>query len=145
MTQLQFSLREIALASIILSGVVDIAGRIPIIMNLNGKVGHIQSGKATIVAACSIIALLFIGEEFLKLIGIDVNSFAVILDGILTFLLALQAENRVENIIVAIIFNVIFVYLVLKSSSNIEKSLGKSSLGISKNGLGVILLAMAAK
>ena len=74
---MNFNLREIASASMILFAVIDIVGSVPIIISLRNKVGHIQSGKATIVAACIMIAFLFIGEEILKLIGIDVNSFAV--------------------------------------------------------------------
>lgn len=74
---MNFNLREIASATMILFAVIDIIGSIPIIISLRNKVGHIQSEKATIVATCIMIAFLFIGEEILKLIGIDVNSFAV--------------------------------------------------------------------
>lgn len=74
---MQFNFREIASATMILFAVIDIVGSIPIITSLRNKVGHIQSGKATIVAAYLMIAFLFIGEEILNLIGIDINSFAV--------------------------------------------------------------------
>jgi multiple antibiotic resistance protein len=65
--------------------------------------------------------------------------------GTMTSLLALRAEYRVENIIVAIIVNVIFVYLVLKSSGKIEKFLGASGLSVIRKVFGVILLAIAVK
>lgn len=65
--------------------------------------------------------------------------------GTMTSILALRAEYHVENIIVAIIVNTIFVYLVLKSSQRIEKVLGKSGLGIIRKVFGVILLAIAVK
>jgi multiple antibiotic resistance protein len=52
-------------------------GSIPIIVDLRNKHGHIESEKASLVAAIIMIVFLFIGEEFLKLIGIDVHSFAV--------------------------------------------------------------------
>jgi len=45
--------------------------------SLREKVGHIQSEKASIIAALIMIGFLFLGEEILKLIGIDINSFAV--------------------------------------------------------------------
>ena len=72
-----FDFRQIATASMVLFAVIDILGSIPIIIELRKKVGHIQSEKASVVAACIMVAFLFLGEEILKLIGIDVNSFAV--------------------------------------------------------------------
>ncbi len=180
---LNFNFKEIATASMILFAIIDIVGSVPIIINLRNKVGHIQSGKASIVSACIMVAFLFVGEEILKLIGIDVNSFAVagsfilfflalemILGitlyrddepesasivpiafpliagaGTMTALLSLRAEYHVENIIVAIIVNVIFVYIVLKSSKKIEKVLGKAGIGVIRKVFGVILLAIAVK
>ena len=69
--------KEIITATMILFAVIDIIGSIPIIIDLRQKVGHIQSEKASIVAVIIMVAFLFIGEEILHLIGIDVNSFAV--------------------------------------------------------------------
>lgn len=167
----------------VLFAVIDIIGSVPIIIGLRNKVGQIQSGKASIVAAIIMIAFLFIGEEILKLIGIDVYSFAVAGSFILFFLaiemilgitlykddapesasivpiafpliagagtmtsiLSLRAEFQVENIIVAILVNIIFVYLVLKSSRRIEKVLGKNGISIIEKVFGVILLAIAVK
>ena len=65
--------------------------------------------------------------------------------GSLTTLLSLRAEFRVENIIVAIILNVIFLYLVLKTSSRIERFLGQNGINIIRKIFGVILLAIAVK
>lgn len=167
----------------ILFAVIDIVGSVPIVIDLRKKVGHIQSGKASVVAAIIMIAFLFIGDEILQLIGIDVNSFAVagsfvlfflaiemILGvtlykdeaphtasivplafpliagaGTMTTLLSLRAEYNVLNIIVAIIINIIFVYLVLKSSKRIEKVLGQSGLSVIRKVFGVILMAIAVK
>lgn len=69
--------KEILTASMVLFAVIDIIGSIPVILSLRQKVGHIQSEKASIVAVIIMITFLFVGEEILKLIGIDVNSFAV--------------------------------------------------------------------
>jgi len=178
-----FDFREIATATMVLFAVIDILGSIPIIIGLRQKVGHIQSEKASIVSAVIMVAFLFVGEEILKLIGIDVYSFAVagafvifflaiemILGitlykeeeaesasivpiafpliagaGTLTAILSLRAEYHVENIIVAIIVNTIFVYLVLKTSKRIEKVLGKNGLSVIRKVFGVILLAIAVK
>lgn len=78
--------REILTISMVLFAVIDILGSIPIIVDLRSKVGHIQSEKATVVAAVIMIAFLFVGEEILKLIGIDANSFAVAGSFVLFFL-----------------------------------------------------------
>ena len=167
----------------ILFAIIDIIGSIPIIIGLREKVGHIQSEKASIVAAILMVVFLFIGKEILTLIGIDVNSFAVagafiiffialemILGiqlykddapetasivplafplvagaGTMTSLLSLRAEYAVQNIIVAIIINCLFVYLVLKSSGKIGRLLGKQGISLIRKIFGVILLAMAVK
>ena len=72
-----FNFKEILSASLVLFAVIDIVGSLPVVISLRKKVGHIQSEKATLVAALIMISFLFLGEEILKLIGIDVNSFAV--------------------------------------------------------------------
>ncbi|ADY29500.1 MULTISPECIES: MarC family protein [Cellulophaga] len=178
-----FDFKEIVTASMILFAVIDIIGSIPIIISLRAKVGHIQSEKASLVATLIMVAFLFVGEEILGLIGIDVNSFAVagsfiiffmaiemILGitlykddvpetasivpiafpliagaGTMTSLLSLRAEYHVQNIIVAILVNILFVYIVLKSSKKIERVLGKSGLNVIRKVFGVILLAIAVK
>lgn len=78
--------KDIFTVSMILFAVIDIIGSVPIIVDLRSKIGHIQSEKATIVAAVIMIAFLFVGEEILKLIGIDANSFAVAGSFVLFFL-----------------------------------------------------------
>lgn len=65
--------------------------------------------------------------------------------GTLTAILSMRAEYHVENIIVAILLNVVFVYLVLKSSGRIAKFLGTGGVNIIRKVFGVILLAIAVK
>ena len=81
-----FDWKEIFTVSMVLFAVIDIMGSIPIIVDLRSKVGHIQSEKASIVAMVIMIAFLFVGEEILKLIGIDTSSFAVAGSFVLFFL-----------------------------------------------------------
>lgn len=81
-----FDWKEIFTISMILFAVIDIVGSVPIIVDLRSKIGHIQSEKASLVAAIIMIAFLFVGEEILKLIGIDANSFAVAGSFVLFFL-----------------------------------------------------------
>jgi multiple antibiotic resistance protein len=81
-----FDLKEISTAGMVLFAVIDIIGSIPIIIQLRQKAGHIQSEKASIVSLIIMIAFLFIGDEILQLIGIDINSFAIAGSFILFFL-----------------------------------------------------------
>ena len=178
-----FDFKEWMTASLILFAVIDILGSIPIIISLREKVGHIQSEKAAVVATVIMISFLFVGEEILSLIGIDVNSFAVagsfvilfmalemILGitlykddisetasivplafpliagaGSMTSLLSLRAEYHVLNIILAILVNILFVYIVLKSSKYLSRILGPSGISIIRKVFGIILLAIAVK
>lgn len=86
---MELNAKEIFTAGMILFAVIDILGSIPIIVDLRSRVGKIQSEKASIVAACIMIAFLFVGESILSLIGIDVNSFAVA-GAFVLFFLALE-------------------------------------------------------
>lgn len=81
-----FDWREIFTVSMVLFAVIDIMGSIPIIVALRSKLGYIESEKASVVALVIMIAFLFVGEEILKLIGIDANSFAVAGSFVLFFL-----------------------------------------------------------
>ena len=177
--------KEIFTASMVLFAVIDIIGNIPIIISLREKAGHIHSEKASIIAAVVLTVFLFVGESILKLIGINVNEFAVagafvlffiaieMLLGItlfkddgtgpevatifplafpmlagpgsLTTLLSLRAEYEIQNVIVAIVLNIIVIYIVLKTSSRLQRFLGKNGIGIIRKIFGVILLAIAVK
>ncbi|SHN20478.1 multiple antibiotic resistance protein [Cyclobacterium lianum] len=72
-----FDFREIVSVTLILFSVIDILGSIPIVINLRKKVGHIQSGKATIVAGVLMVLFLILGKSILQLFGIGVEDFAI--------------------------------------------------------------------
>lgn len=65
--------------------------------------------------------------------------------GSLTTLLSLRAEFSLENIIVAVFLNVIVIYVVLKTSSKIERLIGATGIQIIRKVFGVVLLAIAVK
>lgn len=65
--------------------------------------------------------------------------------GSFTTLLSLRAEYATENIIIALILNILFVYFVLKSTSKIEKFIGEGGIYIFRKFFGIILLAIAVK
>lgn len=179
-----FSFKDIISVTLILFAVIDIMGSIPIIIDLRRREGVIQSEKATLVSGVLMIVFLFLGQEILKLFGLDFASFAmagaiviflmglemvlgvhifhantdagtgsivplafplIVGAGTMTTLLSLRAAYSLPNIIVGILLNLLFVYVVLKSSGWIEKKLGAAGADILRKVFGVILLAIAIK
>jgi len=65
--------------------------------------------------------------------------------GTLTTLLSLRAEYDIQVIIAAIVANMILVYVVLKTSSKIQRMIGRNGIEIIRKIFGVILLAIAVK
>lgn len=65
--------------------------------------------------------------------------------GSLTTLLSLRAEFEIQNIIIAVISNVLVIYIVLKTSAKIERLIGTNGINIIRKVFGVILLAIAVK
>lgn len=56
--------KKILTASMVLFAVIDIVGSIPIVISLREKAGHIQSEKASLVAAVIMIAFLFWEKKY---------------------------------------------------------------------------------
>lgn len=65
--------------------------------------------------------------------------------GTMTTILSLKAEFHTVNIIIAIVINSIFVYAVLKSSTKIERIIGKGGISVVRKIFGVIVMAIAVK
>ncbi len=65
--------------------------------------------------------------------------------GSLTTVLTLRAEFGDINIILAIILNMIIVYLVLRNAGRLEKMLGPGIMSVFKKVFGIILLSIAVK
>ena len=65
--------------------------------------------------------------------------------GTLTTVMSLKAEYNAYNILIAILLNLIFVYVTLRSINFIEKVLGPSGISVIRKFFGVILLAIAVK
>lgn len=72
-----FNLSQILSTTMVLFAIIDILGAIPVVIELRRKAGHIESEKASLVAAGLMILFLFVGESLLKVIGLDVESFAI--------------------------------------------------------------------
>lgn len=65
--------------------------------------------------------------------------------GSFTTLLSLRAEYAIENIIIALILNIIFVYIVIRSTSKIAKFIGEGGIYVLRKFFGIILLAISVK
>ncbi|MCX6329015.1 MAG: MarC family protein [Bacteroidia bacterium] len=65
--------------------------------------------------------------------------------GSITTILSLKAEYQTINIFIALLLNMIVVYLVLRLTTFFEKILGHGGLQILKKVFGVILLSIAIK
>lgn len=65
--------------------------------------------------------------------------------GTMTTLISLRAEFANINIVIAIIINVLIVYIVLRLTKRLELILGPGGIAILKKVFGIILLAIAVK
>lgn len=65
--------------------------------------------------------------------------------GAFTTLLSLRAEYATINIVLALLLNMVWVYIVLKMTDRIERLLGKGGIYIIRKFFGIILLAISAR
>lgn len=92
----EIAIKEILTVSFTLFAVIDMLGSIPILAALREKMGGvIKSGQATLASGGLMILFLFLGQEFLKLLGLDVKSFAVA-GSIVIFILGLEMVLGLE-------------------------------------------------
>jgi len=146
--------------------------------------GGFSSARATIVSGILILLFFFLGESFLKLLGLDVSSFAIagsivlfILglemvlgwdffksetnaksgaivpiafpiiagSGTLTTVMSIKSLYHQYNILIAILINLIIIYIALQSLNWLERKLGPSGILVIRKFFGVILIAIAVK
>jgi multiple antibiotic resistance protein len=175
---------ELLTVTFTLFAVIDVIGSVPILISLKEKMGEFSELKATLISGALMILFLYLGKEFLRLLGVDIRSFAVggsivifILglemvlgleffksekdvksativpiafpliagSGTLTTIMSLKANYGETTLLVAILLNLIIVYLVLRSLKFIERLLGPAGLIAVRKFFGVILLAIAVK
>ena len=65
--------------------------------------------------------------------------------GSMTSILSLRAEYQVLNIAVAILLNIILVYLTLKQTNRLERFFGEGGIAVLRKVFGIVLLAIAIK
>lgn len=86
---MNFDVKELLTVTFTLFAVIDIIGSIPLLISLKTKMGDINAFKATLVSGALMILFLYIGKEFLNILGVDIRSFAVG-GSIVIFLLGLE-------------------------------------------------------
>lgn len=88
----------------------------------------------------------FRSEQDLKSGAVVPVAFPIIAgSGTLTTIMSLKASYFSLNILIAIVLNLIFVFLILRSINFMERLLGPSGIMIVRKFFGVILLAIAVK
>ncbi|MEP4533288.1 MAG: MarC family protein [Cyclobacteriaceae bacterium] len=65
--------------------------------------------------------------------------------GTMTTLLSLKAVYQTSNILVGVVVNLVFVYIVLKTSGWLERKIGNAGFNILRKVFGIILLSVAIK
>ena len=112
--------------------------------------------KSFAVAGSIVIFILglemVLGVEFFKSDD-DVKASALVPlafpliagSGTLTTIMSLKANFEVQTILIAIVLNLIVIYIVLKSLNRVSKLLGPSGLIAVRKFFGVILLAISVK
>jgi multiple antibiotic resistance protein len=175
---------ELFTVTFTLFAIIDIVGSVPILISLKEKMGGIRELRATLISGALMVLFLFLGEPFLRLLGLDVRSFAVggsivifILglemvlgleffksekdvkaatvvpiafpliagSGTLTTIMSLKANYGETSLLIAILINLVIVFIVLKSLGAIARLLGPAGLIAVRKFFGVILLAIAVK
>ena len=114
-----FDFQEFLSAFIVLFAVIDIIGSIPIILKNQGPIK-----EATLVP---LVFPLLAGA------------------GAFTTLLSLRSEYAPVNIVIALVLNMVWVYVVLKLTDRIERFLGKGGIYVIRKFFGIILLAISAR
>lgn len=86
---MSYNIDQIITITFTLFAVIDIVGSIPLLITMKEKMGGIRSTTVTLVSGILMISFLFVGQQFLKILGLDIRSFAVG-GSIVIFLLGLE-------------------------------------------------------
>jgi multiple antibiotic resistance protein len=86
---MSLSFKEVVTVSMILFSVIDIIGSVPAILDIRNKVGTIHPERTSLVALLIMVVFLFVGENILAFIGLDLSSFAIA-GSLVLFFLALE-------------------------------------------------------
>lgn len=84
-----FSIKAILSVTFTLFAVIDIVGGLPVIISIRQHLKSFSPTIVTIAAGVLMIFFLFIGDTFLRLLGVDVRSFAMA-GSVVIFILAME-------------------------------------------------------
>ena len=176
--------QQILSAFLVLIGIIDIIGAVPIILQLKENGRDVSAPKATILSLALMLIFFYSGNWILEMFGCNLQSFAaagalliffyaleMILDveifkntgpvkeatlvplvfpllagaGTFTTLIALKAMYADVNIIIGLILNMVWVYIVIRATDKVQRTLGASGIYFIRKFFGIILLAIAVK
>ena len=86
---MKFDVNEFLTVTFTLFAVIDVLGSIPLLVSLQEKMGGIREMRATLISGGLMVLFLLAGESFLRVLGVDVGSFAVA-GSIVIFILGLE-------------------------------------------------------
>ncbi len=180
----QFSFQQTLSAFLVLIGIIDIIGAIPIILQLRDKGREVSAWKATLISFGLMVGFFYGGNWILEIFGCNIQSFALagailiffmglemVLDveifkntgpvkeatlvpivfpliagaGTFTTLISLRALYADVNIMLGLILNMVWVYIVIRSTTFIQQLLGASGIYFIRKFFGIILLAISVK
>lgn len=176
--------QQILSAFLVLIGIIDIIGAVPIILQLKENGRDVSAPKATLLSFALMLIFFYSGNWILEIFGCNLQSFAaagalliffyaleMILDveifkntgpvkeatlvplvfpllagaGTFTTLIALKAMYADVNIIIGLILNMVWVFIVIRSTDRVQRTLGASGIYFIRKFFGIILLAIAVK
>ncbi|MBQ9466233.1 MAG: MarC family protein [Muribaculaceae bacterium] len=176
--------QQILSAFLVLIGIIDIIGAVPIILQLKENGRDVSAPKATLLSLALMLIFFYSGNWILEIFGCNLQSFAaagalliffyaleMILDveifkntgpvkeatlvplvfpllagaGTFTTLIALKAMYADVNIIIGLILNMVWVYIVIRATDRVQRTLGASGIYFIRKFFGIILLAIAVK
>ena len=92
---MDWNLDDLLTVTFTLFAIIDIVGSIPLLISIKERQGGINELKATLLSGLLMLLFVFLGEELLKIFGLDVGSFAVG-GSIVIFILGLEMVLGVE-------------------------------------------------
>lgn len=92
---MEWNFDDLLTVTFTLFAIIDIVGSIPLLISIKERLGGINELKATLLSGLLMLLFVFLGEELLKIFGLDVGSFAVG-GSIVIFILGLEMVLGVE-------------------------------------------------
>ena len=135
--KMPFNISELVTVSFTLFAVIDVIGSVPILISLKEKMGGFGELKATLISGALMVLFLYGGKEFLKLLGVDIKSFAVG-GSIVIFILGLEmvlgleffkSEKNIKSVtVVPIAFPLIAGSGTLTTIMSLKANYGETTL-----------------